>query len=192
MTHPFMEAISDALVGRSIATLRYQFPFMEARAGGRRPPPNKAAVLEQTVRSACRRAKKLARGLPLVAGGKSMGGRMTSRVACGELSGVLGVVLLGFPLHPAKKPEKVRERAAHLSEVAIPMLFVQGTRDQLGSPQKIRRVVKGLGEIATLYPVRDADHGFSALVRSGRTQEEITAEVADAVRAWVTKLLKPR
>lgn len=180
MDHPFMEAVATRLAARALATLRYQFPYMEA---GRRRP-DRAEVLLATVDAAVAEAARRAPGLPLVAGGKSMGGRMSSRAAAeGRLAGVRGLVLLGFPLHPAGKPGT--GRAEHLEAVDLPMLFVQGTRDRLAGLDLLRPVVEGLGRRARLHVVEGADHGFAVLKRSGRTAEEVLDEVADAVAGWL-------
>jgi uncharacterized protein len=179
MRHRFMEAIAAALAERGIASLRYQFPYTEA--GARRPDP--PAVLEATVRAAVAAAGDVAPGLPLIAGGKSMGGRMTSGAAArGPLPGVAGLVFLGFPLHRPKQPSE--DRAAHLSQVTLPMLFLQGTRDELADLGLITGVCARLGPLATLHVVEGADHGFDVLKRSGRTGEEVLEELADAVVAW--------
>lgn len=180
MTHPSMAAISEGLAERGIATLRYQFPYMEK--GSKRPDP--PAVAQATVRAAAAEAARHCGELPLFAGGKSFGGRMTSQAqAKAPLAGVRGLVVLGFPLHPAGKPSS--ERAAHLAEVKIPMLFLQGTRDALAELDLLEPVVKGLGSRATLHLVQEADHSFHVLKRSGRTDREVMAEVLDAFAAWV-------
>jgi len=179
MRHRFMDAIAEALAGQAVATLRYQFPYMEA--GGRRPDPS--AVLEATVRAAVGAAAELAPGLPLVAGGKSFGGRMTSgAVARRPLPGVAGLVFLGFPLHPPKRPGQ--SRAEHLSEVDLPMLFLQGTRDTLAELDLITAVCRGLGPRATLHVVEGGDHSFAVLKRSGRSEAEVMEELARATAAW--------
>lgn len=180
MTHPSMAAISEGLAERGIATLRYQFPYMEK--GSKRPDP--PAVAQATVRAAAAEAARHCGELPLFAGGKSFGGRMTSQAqAKAPLAGVRGLVFLGFPLHPAGKPSS--ERAAHLAEVKIPMLLLQGTRDALAELDLLEPVVKGLGSRATLHLVQEADHSFHVLKRSGRTDREVMAEVLDAFAAWV-------
>lgn len=183
MRHRFMEQIAQALGARGIATLRYQFPYVET--GSRRPDP--PGVLEATVRAAVARARELAPDLPLVAGGKSMGGRMTSSAAARRsLDGIRGLVFLGFPLHPAKQPGT--GRAEHLAKVQVPMLFLQGTRDTLADLGLITGVCQGLGEGATLHVVEGADHGFSVLKRSGRTDAEVMDELADKTADWVRRV----
>lgn len=183
MHHPFMTAMAHRLATRRIATLRYQFPYMEA--GRRRPdlPP----VLLETVRAAVARAAALAPDLPLVAGGKSMGGRMTSMAAAeADLPGVRGLVFFGFPLHPAKRPST--GRAEHLTAVGLPMLFLQGTRDALADLDLLAPIVEGLEPPATLHIVEGADHGFHVLVRSGRTDDEVADEMADRAAGWIRDL----
>ena len=181
MRHPFMQAVAAGLAERGVATLRYQFPYMEA--GGRRPDP--PGVLEATVRAAVARAGAAAPGLPLVAGGKSLGGRMTSSAAAkGPLPGVRGLVFLGFPLHAPGKPGT--ERAAHLEQVQIPMLFLQGTRDALADLSLVRGVAERLPQ-ATLHVVEGGDHSFAVLKRSGRTEAEVMAELADTIVAWLSR-----
>src|SRR5690348_10823650 len=168
MRHPFLESISQRLAERGIATLRYQFLYMEQR--GRRPDP--PAVAAATVRAAVIEAARVAPGLALVAGGKSFGGRMTSTAQAEEpLPGVRGLVFLGFPLHPPGRPGD--SRAEHLARVQIPMLFLQGDRDQFADLKLLKPVVKGLGERATLHLVEGGDHSFHVLKRSGRTDREV-------------------
>ena len=179
MRHRFMDAIATALALRGVATLRYQFPFTEA--GSRRPDP--PGVLEATVRAAADAAREHAEGLPLVAGGKSLGGRMTSNAqAHRPLTGVSGLVFLGFPLHPPKQPGE--RRAEHLRDVELPMLFLQGTRDELAHLDLMRPVCDRLGARATLHIVEGADHGFEVLKRSGRTDAEVMEELAETVASW--------
>lgn len=179
MRHRFMEAIAGALAARDVATLRFQFPYTEA--GGRRPDP--PAVLQATVRAAVATAAETAPDLPLIAGGKSMGGRMTSSAqARAPLPGVLGLVFLGFPLHPPKRPSE--ERAEHLSQVALPMLFLQGTRDDLADLELITGVCARLGPNATLHVVEGGDHSFEVLKRSGRTHEQVLEELAGTIVEW--------
>ena len=183
MRHRFMEAVAQSLATRGVATLRYQFPYVEA--GGRRPDP--PGVLEATVRAAVATARESAPDLPLVAGGKSLGGRMTSNaMARRSLEGVLGLDFLGFPLHPAKQPGVTR--AEHLARVESPMLFLQGTRDALADLGLITSVCSSLGPRATLHVVDGADHSFSVLKRSGRGDGEVMEELSVAVTEWVRRL----
>jgi predicted alpha/beta-hydrolase family hydrolase len=179
MRHRFMEAVAGILAERGVASLRYQFPYAEA--GGRRPDP--PAVLHATVRAAVAAAAAIAPDLPLIAGGKSMGGRMTSGAASREpLAGVAGLVFLGFPLHPPKRPSE--DRAEHLSGVGVPMLFLQGTRDDLADLALITGVCARLGALATLHVVDGADHAFEVLKRSGRTDAEVLQELVGTVVDW--------
>jgi len=180
MRHRFLETIATGLGGRQVGTLRYQFPYMEA--GGRRPDP--PGVLEATVRAAVARAAALAPGLPLVAGGKSLGGRMTSN-ACAKtgLTGVAGLVFLGFPLHAPGKAGV--ERAAHLERVGLPMLFLQGTRDALAEIALMRDVTGRLPK-ATLHVVEGGDHSFAVLKRAGRTEAEVMTELLDTITQWLS------
>lgn len=181
MHHAFMEGAARALADEGIATLRYQFPYTEK--GKRRPDPQ--PLLLATVRSALATAAEVADGLPILAGGKSMGGRMTSQAAAGApLPGVRGLVFFGFPLHPAGKEEKAGERAAHLEHVGVPMLFLQGTRDRLANLELLRPLHAKLGTRATLHVVEDADHGFHVPKRTGRSYAEVLAELARATRSW--------
>ena len=179
MRHAFMEDVARRLAARGVATFRYQFPYVEA--GGKRPDPPR--ILQATVRAAVAAAAAAAPDLPLIAGGKSLGGRMTSSAAAQRpLEGVRGIAFLGFPLHPPKKP--AIERAAHLDDVGVPMLFLQGTRDDLADLDLIRQVHARLGERATLHVVEGADHSFHVLKRSGRTDAEVLDELADVVAEW--------
>src|SRR5213594_4425364 len=179
MRHPFLESISQGLAERSVATLRYQFPYMEQRA--RRPDP--PAVAAATVRAAVMEAARVTPGLPLVAGGKSFGGRMTSTAqAEAPLPGVRGLVFLGYPLHPPGRPGD--SRAEHLARVQIPMLFLQGDRDEFANLKLLKPVVSGLGERATLHLVEGGDHSFHVLKRSGRTDAEVMGELLDTIVAW--------
>ncbi len=180
MSHRSMAAVADGLAHRGVATLRFQFPYMER--GGKRvdPPP----IAHAAVRAACAEARRRAGGLPLFAGGKSFGGRMTSQAqALTPLEGVRGLVFFAFPLHPAGKPSE--DRAAHLARVAIPMLFLQGTNDALAQADLIRRTVEGLEDRATLRLVADADHAFHVPARTGRRDPEVLAEILDAVATWM-------
>ena len=179
MRHAFMDTIAQRLAARGIGTLRYQFPYTEQ--GGRRPDPE--PVLLATVRAAVAAGREVADGLPLLAGGKSMGGRMTSRAAAAQpLAGVAGIVFLGFPLHPAGQPGV--SRAEHLARVDLPMLFLQGTRDTLADLTLLGPVVERLKERATLRVIEHADHSFHVLKRSGRTDEQVLDELAIAVAEW--------
>lgn len=178
MRHRFLESMSAALGSRGVATLRYQFPYMEA--GGRRP--DSPAVAEATVRAAVKRAAQVAPDLPLIAGGKSFGGRMTSGAAAMSLPGVQGLAFLGFPLHPPGKPGTAR--ADHLDNVELPMLFLQGTRDQFAQLDLISAVCDRLGTRATLHLVDGADHSFGVPKRSGRTADSVFAELADRLVQW--------
>jgi predicted alpha/beta-hydrolase family hydrolase len=183
MTHSFMQAVASELAERGIATLRYQFPYMEA--GGRRPDAPKLA--HATVRAAVAVAAREAKGLALFAGGKSFGGRMTSQAQALEpLAGVKGLVFFGFPLHPAGKPSA--ERGDHLANVKIPMLFLQGTRDTLAELGLLQPLVKGLGRRATLALAEGADHSFHVPAKSGRKDAEVRAELLDVAAVWMTKL----
>jgi uncharacterized protein len=184
MRHPFLTSVARALAERGIATFRYQFPYMEART--RRPDP--PGVLEAAVRAAVAAAASAAPGLPLVAGGKSLGGRMTSNAQAKQpLAGVRGLVFLGFPLHPPKRPGDAR--AEHLSAVTVPMLFLQGTRDDLADLQLLEPVCRRLGERATLHVVEGADHSFKVLKRSGRSDADVLQELADTLAAWSSHLV---
>jgi predicted alpha/beta-hydrolase family hydrolase len=181
MRHPFLETVARALAARQIGTLRYQFPYMQQ--GARRPDP--PAVAAATVRAAAAEAARVAPGVPLVAGGKSFGGRMTSTAqAEAALPGVRGLVFLGFPLHPPGRPDD--KRAEHLAAVRIPMLFLQGDRDEFADLKLLRPVVKRLGERATLHVVEGGDHSFHVLKRSGRTEAEVMAELVETTVAWTT------
>ena len=183
MSHPFMEAIASGLGERGIATLRYQFPYMEK--GSKRPDP--PAVAQATVRAAVAEARLRMPALPLFAGGKSFGGRMTSQAqAASALPDVIGLAFLGFPLHPAGKPS--RTRGEHLSNVHIPMLFMQGTRDALADVVLIRQVVTELGARASLATIPDADHSFHVPARSGRTDPQVRSELLDVLAAWLDRV----
>lgn len=180
MAHPFMAAVADGLGERRIASLRFNFPFAEA--GSKRP--DAAPIARRTVRSAVEEARRLLPGVPMFAGGKSFGGRMTSQAQAEDpLLEARGLVFFGFPLHPAGKP--AAERGAHLADVRIPMLFIQGTRDALADAALMDEVVGRIGSRATLVRVEDADHGFLLTKRSGRTDEEALAAMLDAAAAWM-------
>ena len=179
MHHVFLESLSEALSDRGIATFRYQFPYIEA---GRRRP-DRPPVLIATVREAVAAAREAAPDLPVLAAGKSMGGRMTSIAASQEpLEGVSGLVFFGFPLHPPGKPST--QRGDHLDSVDLPMLFLQGDRDAFATLDLLRPVLRRLGSRATLHVVEGADHGFHVLKRSGRTDREALEELAEAVHTW--------
>src|SRR5216117_3308632 len=184
MRHPFLESIAQGLAERSIATLRYQFLYMERRS--RRPDP--PAVAAATVRAAVAEVARVAPGLPLIAGGKSFGGRMTSTAqAETPLPGVRGLVFLGFPLHPPGRPAD--KRAEHLAQVRIPMLFLQGDRDEFADLNLLKPVVKQLGERATLHLVAGGDHSFHVLKRSGRTDGDVMGELVQAMVDWTGRLI---
>jgi len=180
MKHPFMAAVSKELAARGIATLRYEFPYMER--GSKRP--DTPAVAQARVREAVEEAARRAPGLALFAGGKSFGGRMTSQAQAKDaLPGVKGLVFFGFPLHAPGKPSD--ERAAHLAEVTVPMLFLQGTRDEFASLELLRPMVKRLGERATLELVEDADHSFHVPARTGRKDAQVLSELAQKAASWM-------
>jgi predicted alpha/beta-hydrolase family hydrolase len=183
MAHSFMEAFANGLGERGIATLRYQFPYMEK--GGKRPDPPAAA--QAAVRAAVAEAAQSFPGLALIAGGKSFGGRMTSQAqAAAPLPGVRGLAVVGFPLHPTGKPST--DRADHLAKVDIPMLFLQGSRDTLAEVTLIEPVVKRLGPRASLHMVDGADHSFHVLARSGRNDREVLSEILDVFASWAGAL----
>ena len=180
MTHPFMAALADALAARAVATMRYQFPFMEA--GGRRP--DGPAVAQATVRAAVDAVRARCPDVRLYAGGKSFGGRMTSQAQAQlPLPAVRGLVFVGFPLHPAGKPSVAR--ADHLAGVDVPMLFLQGTRDELAGLALLAPVVDALGARARLHVVDDADHAFHVRRASGRDDAAVIGELADATARFV-------
>jgi len=182
MNHAFMAAIASGLAERGVATLRFQFPYMEQ--GSKRPDVPKVA--QGAVRAAVQEAAKRLPDLPLFAGGKSFGGRMTSQAQAAEpLPNVRGLVFVGFPLHPAGKPSS--ERAQHLAGVQVPMLFLQGTRDTLADLDLIRDTTAKLEGRATLHVVDGADHSFHVLARSGRTDEQVRAELLDTMAGWMKR-----
>src|SRR5437660_6626307 len=184
MTHPFMTATAEGLAGRGIATLRYQFPYMEQ--GSKRPDAPKLA--QATVRAAVLEAARLVPELPLFAGGKSFGGRMTSQAqAASPVPGVRGLVFLGFPLHPPGQPSD--ERAKHLFDVQIPMLFLQGTRDEFANLQLLEPLCERLGDRATLKLFQEADHSFHVPARTGRKDSEVRNELLDALADWIGKVI---
>ena len=184
MTHPFMAAVAAGLAERGIATLRYQFPYMER--GSKRPdaPPLAQATVRAAVAEAARRLPQL----PLVAGGKSFGGRMSSQAqAASPLPGVRGLVFLGFPLHPAGQPSQ--ERAQHLFEVQCPMLFLHGTRDELADEALMRSLIDALGARATLESIAQADHSFHVPARSGRKDAEVLSDMLDVTARWIDRVI---
>jgi uncharacterized protein len=179
MTHAFMESAAKGLAERGVATLRYQFPYMEK--GGKRPDPPAIAIA--TVRAAAAEAARVCPELPLIAGGKSFGGRMTSQAqAKAPLPNVKGLAFFGFPLHASGQPSS--DRADHLADVNVPMLFLQGTNDKLADLGLLRPVVAGLGGLASLHLVEGADHSFHVPVRSGRNDREVLEGLLDAFAAW--------
>ena len=179
MRHPFLERIAQDLGERNVATYRYEFLYMERRAGRPDPP----AVAEARVREAVLDAALVAPGLPLFAGGKSFGGRMTSQAQAREpLPGVRGLVFLGFPLHPPGRP--ATSRGDHLDHVLIPMLFLQGSRDEFAGLDLLEPVVKRIRAHATLHVVEGGDHSFKVLKRTGRTETDVMNELADTITAW--------
>jgi predicted alpha/beta-hydrolase family hydrolase len=183
MTHPFMENLSDELAAVAVATFRYQFPYMEQR----RHIPDSPAVLTRTVVAAVQAATQAAPGLPLLAGGKSMGGRMTSQAAAQNLlDGVRGLVFFGFPLHPPNRPGT--KRADHLAKVPQPMLFLQGTRDTLADLELLRPICAKLAPRATLHIIESADHSFHVLKSSKRTDAEALRELAETAASWAERL----
>lgn len=187
MRHGFMEALARALADRGVASLRWEFPYMAA--GSRRPdrPPVAVAAVRRAVEAGLRLRDERFPGRPLLAGGKSFGGRMTTTAAAeGGLEGVEGLVLVGFPLHPAGRPGV--QRAEHLRRVTLPLLFLQGTRDALADLDLLRPVLEGLGPRATLHVEDDADHGFHVRKRSGRDDEAVIEALAAAVARWTAAL----
>src|SRR5438552_3229933 len=186
MAHPFMATVAAELAERGIATLRYQFPYMEK--GAKRPDPPKLA--HATVRAAVAQAIRLVPGLALIAGGKSFGGRMTSQAqAADPLRGVQGLAFLGFPLHPAGRP--AQDRGKHLFDVQIPMVFLQGTRDTLASLDQIKPLCEKLGQRATLKLFADADHSFHVPARTGRRDSQALSEVIDTFVSWLNNVIAP-
>ncbi len=184
MTHPFMEAVATGLASKGIATLRYQFPYMENHS--RRPDP--PALCHATVRAAVAEAARRSPGLPLFAGGRSFGGRMTSQAQAKEpLAGVRGLAFLGFPLHPPKEPST--ERAEHLSQVSVPLLFLQGTRDEMAELGLLRPLVERLGERASLQLTDNANHSFHVPARTGRTDGQVIDELVQTMTNWMDCVL---
>jgi predicted alpha/beta-hydrolase family hydrolase len=184
MEHPSMSAVATELADRGIATLRYQFPYMERRARRPDPPP----LCHATVRAAVAECARLAPTLPLIAGGRSFGGRMTSQAqALAPLEGVRGLAFLGFPLHPAGRPSD--SRAEHLVRVEIPLLFLQGTRDALAARPLLEALLTRLGARASVSWLEEADHGFHVPVRSGRNDRQVRSMLLEALAAWLDGLL---
>lgn len=187
MNHPFLGRIAAELAAVQVATFRYQFPYMEQR----RRVPDSPKVLTSAVRAAVRRASETAPDLPILAGGKSMGGRMTSQAAAEdppEMRKVLGLVFFGFPLHPPGRPGT--KRAEHLEQVKIPMLFLQGTRDQFADLNLLRPICADLGPRATLHEMATADHSFRVLKSSGMTDAQVMHELAQSVQTWAQTLTR--
>jgi uncharacterized protein len=183
MRHSFMEKVAAGLADRGIATFRFNFPYMEKKQGR----PDQPAVAHATVRAAVEQAARLCPGVTLVAGGKSFGGRMTSQAQSkAPLPDVKGLAFLGFPLHADGKPST--ERAEHLAGIAIPMLFLQGTRDKLADLGHLKPVIKALSPNTTLHEVEGGDHSFAMLKKSGRSNDEALAEVLDTLAAWIDEL----
>ena len=181
MNHPFMQRAAEALETRGIATHRFDFPYVQAKKSRPDPP----VVAEAAVRQAVDEAARKHPGLPILAGGKSFGGRMTSQAQGSQpMPGVRGLVFFGFPLHPAGRPSS--DRARHLADVAVPMLFLQGTRDSLAELPLLEPLVKSLGSLATLHLVQEADHSFHVPAKTGRRDAEILAEILDAAASWMT------
>jgi uncharacterized protein len=186
MAHPFMQAIASGLTDIGIATLRFQFPYLEA--GSRRPDP--PALCHATVRAAVAEAARRTQGLPLIAGGRSFGGRMSSQAqAKSPLPGVRGLAFLGFPLHPARRPSD--ERAHHLLEITTPMLFLQGSRDELADLPLLERLTERLGARATLKIIADADHSLHVPVRSGGKNRQVMTELIAALDEWIGSVIRP-
>lgn len=179
MRHPFMRDLAERLQVRGVATLRFDFPYITA---GRRLPP-RAHTLTEVARAAVAFGRARAGDRPVWAGGKSMGGRVTSMAEAADPLGIDGLMFLGFPLHPAKRPSV--DRAEHLSETSVPLRFVSGSRDALARNDLLRETIDQLGSRAELHRVEAADHGFGVLVRSGRTRDEVMDELAGAVAAWI-------
>ena len=183
MSHPFMEKLAGELGCVGVSTLRYQFPYMEKQ----RRVPDSLAILTATVVAAVRAAAETVPGLALLAGGKSMGGRMTSQAAAQQpLDGVRGLVFFGFPLHPPNRPGT--KRADHLAKVTVPMLFLQGARDTLADLNLLRPVCANLGSRATLHVIATADHSFHVLKSSGRSDAEVLRELAETVVSWAERI----
>ena len=182
MNHPFMQRAAEALEARGIAPHRFDFPYMQAKKSRPDPP----AVAEEAVRQAVAEAARQHPGLPILAGGKSFGGRMTSQAQASQpMPGVRGLVFFGFPLHPPGRPGT--SRAEHLTAVDVPMLFLQGTRDEFAQLDLLQQVVRGLGDRATLHLVEDGDHSFKAPKRTGKSEADVMNELADTFVQWADK-----
>jgi len=182
MNHPFMQRAAEALEARGIATHRFEFPYMQAKKNRPDPP----AVAEEAVRTAVAEVARQAPGLPIFAGGKSFGGRMTSQAQASQpMPGVRGLVFFGFPLHPPGRPATTR--AEHLTSVDVPMLFLQGTRDEFAQLDLLRQVIAGLGDRATLHLIQEGDHSFKVPRRTGKTETDVMNELADTVSEWTAK-----
>ncbi len=182
MNHPFMQRASEALEARGVATHRFEFPYMQAKKSRPDPP----AIAEQAVRQAVADAARRAPNLPVFAGGKSFGGRMTSQAQAAQpMPGLRGLVFFGFPLHPPGKP--ATSRAEHLTSVDVPMLFLQGTRDEFAQLDLLQAVVRGLGERATLHLIEDGDHSFKVPKRTGKTEADVMNELADTIHEWMAR-----
>jgi len=186
MNHPFMERAARALGEHGIATHRYEFPYMQAKKNRPDPP----AVAEEAVRQAVAEAARQLPGLPIFAGGKSFGGRMTSQAQASQpMPGVRGLVFFGFPLHPPGRPGTAR--AEHLTSVDVPMLFLQGTRDEFAQLDVLREVVRKLGDRATLHLVDEGDHSFKVPKRTGKTEADVMNELADTIHTWIARVVSP-
>jgi len=182
MRHHFLAQAADVFAGRGIATYRYEFPYMQA--GKNRPDP--PGLAQTSVRKAVAAAARAAPGLPIIAGGKSFGGRMTSQAQASQpMPGVLGLVFLGFPLHAPGRPGM--ERAEHLTSVDVPMLFLQGTRDEFAQLDLLQQVVKGLGDRATLHLIEEGDHSFKVPKRTGKTETDVMNELTETIQQWATQ-----
>ncbi len=185
MEHPFMENVSSYLADEGVATLRFNFPFTEKK----KKSPDPAPILIATIKSAIDAAKKYSKGIPLFAGGKSMGGRMTSMAASKEtMDGVKGIIFFGFPLHAPGKPSA--DRSEHLFNVNIPMLFLQGTRDKLADLELLKPVVKKIKDKAELFIVEGGDHSFHVLKSSGKNEEDILIEISKKAAEWMNSKIK--
>jgi predicted alpha/beta-hydrolase family hydrolase len=182
MAHPFLASMAGLLFDHGIATLRYQFPYMEKGSGR----PDSPKVAEAAVRAAVAEAAKRAPRLPIFAGGKSFGGRMTSQAEAHGAMGVKGLVFLGFPLHPPGAPADTR--GEHLADVKVPMLFLQGTKDEFAELSLLKPLVKRLGKRATLHLIQDANHSFRVPAKTGRKEPEVMAELADTLSGWIDGL----